>query len=82
MVHLALWELCEGLPCWGPWRIGRKALEKGIYFHRSPNGEPDSRIVYRGFERWMKGAVGMERLSMKRLSAEGGWGGLFVTADP
>jgi hypothetical protein len=27
--HLSLWELCEGnleggLPCWGPWRIGRK----------------------------------------------------------
>jgi hypothetical protein len=26
--HLSLWELCEGnleggLPCWGPWRIGR-----------------------------------------------------------
>jgi len=27
--RLSLWELCEGnpevgLPCWGPWRIGRK----------------------------------------------------------
>jgi hypothetical protein len=27
--HLSVWELCErnlegGLPCWGPWRIGRK----------------------------------------------------------
>jgi len=43
--NLSLLELCEGkleggLPCWVPWRIGRKALETGIYFHRGPAGEP------------------------------------------
>ena len=31
----------------------------------------------RDFERWMNGALGMERLSLKRLSAEGLWGGLL-----
>jgi hypothetical protein len=29
------------------------------------------------FERWMKGALGIERVSLKRLSAEGLWGGLL-----
>jgi hypothetical protein len=29
------------------------------------------------FERWMKGTLGMERLSPKRLSAQGLWGGLL-----
>jgi hypothetical protein len=29
------------------------------------------------FERWMKGALGMGRLSLKRLSAEVLWGGLL-----
>jgi len=32
-----LWELCEGnqeggLPCWGPWRIGRKGSGDGPLF--------------------------------------------------
>jgi hypothetical protein len=31
----------------------------------------------RDFERWMKGAPGMERFSLNRLSAEGLWGGLL-----
>jgi hypothetical protein len=29
------------------------------------------------FEKWMKGALGMERFSVKRLSAEGLWGGFL-----
>jgi hypothetical protein len=29
------------------------------------------------FESWMKGALGMERFSLKRLSVEGLWGGLL-----
>jgi hypothetical protein len=33
------------------------------------------------FERWMKGSLGMERFSLKRLSAEGLWEGSF-TGDP
>jgi hypothetical protein len=31
----------------------------------------------RVFERWMKGALGMERFSLKRLSEEGLWGALL-----
>jgi len=35
--HLSLWELCKGnleggLPCWGPWRIGRKGSGEGHLF--------------------------------------------------
>jgi hypothetical protein len=49
----ALWELCEGnleggLPCWGPWWIGRKGSGDGIYFHRGPAGEPGSGLIYQG----------------------------------
>jgi len=29
------------------------------------------------FESWMKGAVGMERFSLKRISVEDLWGGLL-----
>jgi hypothetical protein len=37
VVHFSLWELCEGnleggLPCWGPWRIGRKRSGEGHLF--------------------------------------------------
>ena len=51
--RLSLWELCEGnleggLPCWGPWRKGRKDFEEGIYFHRGPTGEPERGLVYWG----------------------------------
>jgi hypothetical protein len=31
----------------------------------------------RELQTWMKGALGMELLSLKRLSAEGLWGGLL-----
>jgi hypothetical protein len=36
-LSLSLWELCEGnlewgLPCWGPWRIGRKGSGDGNLF--------------------------------------------------
>jgi hypothetical protein len=34
------------------------------------------------FERWMKGYLGMEHLSLKRLSAEGLWGGLLYRGPP
>ena len=35
--RLSLWELCEGnveggIPCWGPWRIGRKGAGDGHLF--------------------------------------------------
>jgi hypothetical protein len=36
-LSLSLWELCEenlegGLPCWGPWRIGRNGSGDGRLF--------------------------------------------------
>jgi hypothetical protein len=34
------------------------------------------------FERWMKGSLGMEHLSLKRLSAVGLWGGLLYRGPP
>jgi hypothetical protein len=36
----------------------------------------------RDFERLVKGAVGMELLSLKRLHGGGPWGGSFFTGDP
>ena len=35
--RLSLWDFCErnlegGLPCWGPWRIGRKGSGDGHLF--------------------------------------------------
>jgi hypothetical protein len=72
------WELCEGnqeggLPCWGPWRIGRWAsLSTGALLGNLEGGSST-----RDFERWMKEVLGMERFSLKRLSLEGLWGGLL-----
>jgi hypothetical protein len=48
--HFSLWELCEGnleegLPFWGPWRIGKEALEMDISFHRVPAGEPGRGLI-------------------------------------
>jgi len=48
--HFSLWELCEGnleegLPFWGPWRIGKEALEMGISFHRASAGEPGRGLI-------------------------------------
>jgi hypothetical protein len=51
--HFSLLELCKGnleggLPFWGPWRIGKKALEMGISFHRARAGEPERVLIYQG----------------------------------
>jgi hypothetical protein len=43
----------------------------------APLGNLEGGSSTRDFERWMKGALGMERFSRKRLSAEGLWGGLL-----
>ena len=57
----------------GTWREGylageaegyeEKALQRGISFHRGPTGEPGRGLAYWDFERWMKGALRMERIS-------------------
>jgi hypothetical protein len=43
----------------------------------APLGYLEGGSSTRDFERWMKEALGMERFSLKRLSAEGLWGGLL-----
>ena len=71
----------------GTWREGslagdpggyvENALELGISFHSGSAGEPERGSSTGGFERWTKGALGMGRFSLKRLSAEGLWGALL-----
>jgi len=39
---LSLWEFCEGslegqLPCWAPWRTGRKGSGEGHFFPYGPH---------------------------------------------
>jgi len=51
--HPSLWELCEGnldgvLPCWGPWRTGRKGSGDGHPFHGGPTGESGRGLIYQG----------------------------------
>ena len=54
-----------------------KVLEMDVSFRRGPVGEPGMGSSTRDFERWMKEALEMELFSLKRLSAEGLWGGLL-----
>jgi hypothetical protein len=42
-----------------------------------PLGKLEVGSYTRDFERWMKGVLRIERFSLKRLSAEGFWRGLF-----
>jgi hypothetical protein len=70
----------------GTWREGslagdpegyvEKALETAIFFHRGPVWRTWRRACLSGaFERWMKGALKMESLSLKRLCGGGLRGG-------
>jgi hypothetical protein len=43
----------------------------------APLGNLEGDSSTRDFERWMEEALGMELFSLKRLSAEGLWGGLL-----
>ena len=71
----------------GTWREGslagdpggyvEKALEMGISFHRGPAGEPGRGLIYRGLREMDEGTLGMEHFSLKRLNAEGLWGGFL-----
>jgi hypothetical protein len=55
----------------------RKALRMGISLHWGSVGQPGVGWSTGDFERWIKEVLGMEGLSLKRLSVEG-----FVTGDP
>jgi hypothetical protein len=48
-----------------------------VYYYFTPLGNLDGGSSTEDFERWMKGALGMECSSLKRLSAEGSF-----TGDP
>ena len=72
MERLSPWELWrEGYLPGDPEGYVEKALETGISFHRSPSGEPGRGSSNGDFDSWMKGALGMERLSLKRLHGGG-----------
>jgi hypothetical protein len=52
----------------------RKALGIGISLHGCSAGQTGVGLSTGGFERWTKGALGMEYLSLKRLRGGGlGW---------
>jgi len=82
MERLSLWGFCEGNLEGGSHAVDpeghvEKVLQMGISFHRGFVGEPGRGHAYLGFDRWMKGALGMEHLSMKSLSGESLDGGLL-----
>ena len=77
---LSLWALLENLGE-GSY-AGDLCVEEGsgtgVSPYRGPVGGPEDECPSTGnFERWMKGAIGMGRLCLKRLTAEGLEGGLL-----
>ena len=78
--NLFLWGLSEeklegGSFIGDPEGYAERALETGIPLHRGPAGEPERESFTKDFERWMKGALGMEHLSRRELcegNLEGG----------
>jgi len=60
----------EGSHAGDPEGYVEKALQTGISFHKGPIGEPGRGLTYWVFERWMKGALWMEHLSLKKFSGE------------
>jgi hypothetical protein len=67
----------EGSLVGDPEGLVEKALETGTCCYRGPTGKPGRGSSTRDFERWMKGALKIKGFSLKRLSAEGPWGGLL-----
>jgi hypothetical protein len=71
-------DLERGLPCWGTledrykrlWR--RASLSIGALLGNQKGGSSTS-----DFKRRMKEVLGIKHFSLKRLSAEGLWGGLL-----
>jgi hypothetical protein len=71
----------------GTWREGSLVGDPGAWLKRlwrwaslsigAPLGNLEGVSSTGDFERWMKGALGIEHFSLKRLSAEGLWGGLL-----
>ena len=64
-----------------PGRYVEETLEMGISLHRGFAGEPGRGLIYRNFERWMKGALKVDRLSLRELCKwKPGWGSF--TGEP
>jgi len=62
---LSLRELCEetlerGFPCWGPWRICRNVWGVSLFIV-APLGNLEKGSTTRDFQRWLKGALEVER---------------------
>jgi len=80
MDHFSLWELCKGNLEGGSFAVGtegyeRKALETGISLRGDSVGQPGVGSASGDFERWLKGALQVERLSLWELcegNLEGG----------
>ena len=62
-----LGELGGGLLCWGPCSYERKVLEMGNSLHGGSDGQPGVGLSTGDSERWLKGALLMEHLSLWEL---------------
>jgi len=71
----------EGFFAKGPEGYERKALGIGISLYGGSVGQPGVGSSTGDFESWMKGALGMGHLSLKRLRGRGLKGSSF-TGDP
>jgi hypothetical protein len=72
----------EGSLAEDPEEYVKNTLKTGISFQRGPVwGKLEKGSSTGDFERWMKGALGMESLSLKRLGG-GVLGGSSFTGDP
>jgi len=61
--------------------VGR-ALETGISLHGGPVGQPAVGSSTGDFERWLKGALEVERLSLYGSSVKGTWREYSLAGDP
>jgi hypothetical protein len=78
--RLSLREICEetlerGFPCWGPWRICRNVGGVSLFIV-APLGNLEEGSTTRDFQRWLKGSLEVERLSLRELCEENLEGGL------
>jgi hypothetical protein len=68
---------CSAAALLGALKIMKGRMWGRASLYAGSGGQPGEDSSTRDFERWMKGAVGMERLSLKRLISEGFEGALL-----
>ena len=71
----------EGSPVGDPEGYVEKSLDSNISFQRAPMGSLKEGLPIGDFERWMKGAQGMEHLSIRGGSVERASRGGSFTGD-